>query len=49
MILKPDYLYLLAGLILLVVAAMSARDASNPRRWSSALFWGLYGVIFLAG
>jgi len=49
MILKPDYLYLLAGLILLVVAAMSARDTNNPRRWSSALFWGLYGVIFLAG
>lgn len=49
MILKPDYLYLIAGLILLIVACMTGSDRSNPRRFASALFWGTYGAIFLIG
>ncbi|WP_137937135.1 DUF979 domain-containing protein [Chitinivorax sp. B] len=49
MIFKPDYLYLLAGAILLIIAGMSVQDRSNPRRYATALFWALYGVIFLAG
>lgn len=49
MLLKPDYLYLLAGFILMAVALMSARDSSNPRRYASGLFWALYGLIFLVG
>jgi uncharacterized membrane protein len=28
---------------------MTARDRSNPKRWSSALFWLLYAVVFLIG
>lgn len=43
------HLYWLAGIILLWVALSSARDASNPKRWSSALFWGCYGLLFLSG
>ncbi|MBB5020363.1 putative membrane protein [Chitinivorax tropicus] len=49
MILKPDYLYLLAGVLLLIIAGMSLRDRSNPRRFATALFWALYSVVFLAG
>lgn len=48
-LLKLDHLYLLAGLALLVVAALTCRDRSNPRRWSSGLFWALWAVIYLVG
>ncbi|HDX8346006.1 TPA: DUF979 domain-containing protein [Aeromonas dhakensis] len=43
------HLYWLAGIVLLWVALLSARDTSNPKRWSSALFWGCYGLLFLSG
>lgn len=48
-LLKLDQLFLLTGLALLVVAWLTWRDASNPRRWSSGLFWALWAVIYLAG
>lgn len=44
---KQQYLFTLAGLLLLVIATMSCRDRGNPRRWYTGLFWGLYGLIFL--
>ena len=44
---KQQYLFTLAGLLLLVIAVMSCRDKGNPRRWFTGLFWGLYGLIFL--
>ncbi|MDX7991140.1 DUF979 domain-containing protein [Xenorhabdus sp. psl] len=44
-----QYLYVLAGLILIAVAIMSWRDKANPRRLTTGLFWALYGFIFLAG
>ncbi len=40
--------YWLMGLLTLGVAIVNARDATNPRRWSTALFWGLYAVTFFA-
>lgn len=46
---QQQYLYWLAGAVLLIVAVMSLRDRANPRRIFTALFWGLYGVIFLLG
>ncbi|UQY45370.1 DUF979 domain-containing protein [Mixta hanseatica] len=46
---QQQYLFYLAGLILLVVALMSWRDKANPRRFTTGLFWGLYGVMFLIG
>lgn len=46
---QQQYLYWLAGVVLLIVAAMSLRDRANPRRIFTALFWALYGVIFLLG
>ena len=46
---QQQYLFYLAGLILLVVALLSWRDKANPRRITTGLFWGLYGLIFLIG
>ena len=46
---QQNYLYWLAGILLLIVAAMSQRDKANPRRWFTSLFWGLYGLVFLTG
>lgn len=45
--LKQQYLFTLAGVLLLVIAIMSCRDKGNPRRWFTGLFWGFYGLIFL--
>jgi uncharacterized membrane protein len=39
----------LAGIILLVVAILSWRDRANPRRFTTGLFWALYGLVFLVG
>jgi uncharacterized membrane protein len=41
-----DHVYLLMGVLLLGVAWGHAR---TPGRWRAALFWGGYGVLFLAG
>ena len=41
--------YALAGVFLALVAGRIALDASHPKRWGSALFWGLLAVVFLAG
>jgi uncharacterized membrane protein len=41
--------YALVGLMFAAVAALSARDRDNPRRWGNAAFWGLVAVSFLLG
>ena len=49
MIFSLAHLYVLAGLVLAAVAAMTAADRNHPRRLGSALFWGFYAVVFLVG
>jgi uncharacterized membrane protein len=49
MIVAVDIFYWLIGLLLAAVAIMAARDPANPRRWSTALFWGLYAALYLVG
>ncbi|MDV5139631.1 DUF979 domain-containing protein [Chimaeribacter arupi] len=49
MMFQQHYLYVLAGVLLLIVSVMSLRDRANPRRLFTGLFWGLYGLIFLLG
>lgn len=49
MIVPIQYLYYLVGAVLAITAAMTLRDASNPRRYSAGLFWALYAVVFLVG
>ncbi|PLL10333.1 DUF979 domain-containing protein, partial [Klebsiella michiganensis] len=46
---QQTWLYWLAGVVLLLVAVMSWRDKANPRRLTTGLFWGLYGLVFLFG
>ena len=42
-------IYLLAGLVFAGFAVLSARDASNAKRWGNAGFWGLLALSMLAG
>lgn len=49
MVLSIAHLYYLVGAILALTAAMTLADRQHPKRYSSALFWGLYAVVFLAG
>jgi uncharacterized membrane protein len=42
-------IYDLAGVMFAAVAIQAALDSSNPRRFLSAGFWGLYAINFLAG
>lgn len=44
-----ESVYVLMGVMLTGVTVVSARDTSNPRRWRSSLFWGLWALLFLAG
>jgi uncharacterized membrane protein len=41
--------YVLAGILFAAIAAFSAVDRTNPRRWGNAAFWGLFALGFLAG
>ena len=43
-----EAVYRLMALLMGGVAIVNARDASNPRRWHNAAFWGLYAVTFAA-
>ena len=49
MIISIHYLYWLAGVILAVTAFMTVTDRSNPKRWTTGLFWGLFAIAFLVG
>ena len=46
---RLEHVYVVMGLLLAGVSVVNARDASNPRRWNNAIFWGLYAVTFLIG
>jgi uncharacterized membrane protein len=41
--------YLLAGLMFVAFAVLSAFDRANAKRWRNTLFWGLLAVSFLFG
>lgn len=43
-----QWVYWLTGAYLAWVAVLGWRDRGNPRRWSSALFWGLLASMLLA-
>ena len=44
-----DLVFYLVGALLMSVAIMNALDASNPKRWTTALFWLLFSIGFLFG
>lgn len=41
--------YMLAGGVFTLFALLGAADASNPKRWGNAAFWGLLALSMLAG
>jgi uncharacterized membrane protein len=49
MILSLQLLFYLVGGILALTAALTLADVHHPRRYSSALFWALYALVFLVG
>jgi uncharacterized membrane protein len=49
MIFSLPHLYVLAGLVLAFVAVVTALDRTHPRRFGSALFWGFYAFVLIAG
>lgn len=46
---KVEWLFWLIGFVFVVMACQMAADRSNPRRWTSAAFWGLLGLCFPYG
>jgi len=44
-----EHIYVLAGLIIGAFAVLSTFDASNPKRFVNAAFWGLLAISFLIG
>jgi uncharacterized membrane protein len=49
MMLSINDLYYLVGAILALTAVMTLADRQHPKRYSSALFWALYSLVFLVG
>ena len=48
-LLNLEVFYIIAGAFLLLAAGRIALDRTHPKRWGSAIFWGLLAVTFLAG
>ncbi|WP_211454854.1 DUF979 domain-containing protein [Collimonas antrihumi] len=40
-------IYYLIGVILMLLVGMTLRDKGNPKRMTTALFWFLFGTVFL--
>jgi uncharacterized membrane protein len=49
MIVALGHIYLVLGAMLVLIALMSLFDASNPKRYSTFLFWALYAALYLGG
>jgi uncharacterized membrane protein len=48
-IIPVDFFYLLVGLLFAATALMNLRDRTNSRRVTTALFWGLYALVYVLG
>ncbi len=48
-LLTLDLFYVIAGVFLLLVAGRIAFDPTHPKRWGSALFWGVLAITFIFG
>ena len=44
-----DAIYILTGLMFGAFAVNHACDRSNPRRWRSTIFWGIFAFLLIAG
>jgi uncharacterized membrane protein len=48
-VIRVQAAYALAGIVFAVIAAFSAFDRANAKRWNNTAFWGLFALSFLAG
>jgi uncharacterized membrane protein len=48
-LLRLEFFYVLAGVVLMLVAGSVAWNRAHPQRWGTAAFWGLLGLVFLIG
>jgi uncharacterized membrane protein len=48
-VIRLEHFYVVLGVMMAVAAVMSLRDRSNPKRYSTALFWALYALAYLGG
>jgi uncharacterized membrane protein len=48
-LLTVETFYVGAGAIMLLVAGRTVRDPGHPKRWGSAVFWGVLGLVFVLG
>ena len=48
-ILTLEMFYLVIGAIVALVAGRIALDQDHPKRWGSAIFWGLLATVFIFG
>ncbi|HEU4778040.1 MAG TPA: DUF979 domain-containing protein [Telluria sp.] len=46
---RLEHFYAVLGAMMAVAAVMSLRDAGNPKRYSTSLFWALYALVYLGG
>lgn len=44
-----EIMYIVCGIVLIIGGLYSFFDKKNPKRLGSALFWILFGIIFIAG
>ncbi|AZQ12726.1 DUF979 domain-containing protein [Shewanella khirikhana] len=44
-----DDIYLLIGLVVAILVILTLKDKQHPKRLTTALFWGLFGSLFLFG
>lgn len=49
MIISLEYIYYIAGIFLTLITILTLKDKSNPKRITTALFWGLYAFTFIFG
>jgi len=49
MLISLNYIYIILGALLAVVALLSFLDKGNPKRFLTGSFWGLYAITFLFG
>lgn len=48
-LLTINEIYYLVGIIVMLLVGMTLRDKGNPKRLTTALFWFLFGAVFLFG
>jgi len=49
MIISLEYIYYVSGIFMAVIAILTLKDNSNPKRIMTAAFWGLFAISFLFG